>query len=101
VALDGDRVNMVLRLLVVPLLVLRTPDFTFAAFAAFKRTIYIELGQIPIGINVAKFFRVCWHRGRVRFLLQGMKLGYPISFPKIFIRWFTPAVEFSDQTQAS
>ena len=69
--LHRARVDVTLRLFVVPLLIAREPDLAFAAPPARERAIDVVLGQRAIRVDVLQTRGIGGDGGRVRSLLLG------------------------------
>ena len=91
-ALDRSRINVPLRLLVIPLLVSGFPDLGLAAPAANERSVQIKSWETAVSIDVRKFVVVGWRCRWMMSLLKRCKAQNPLSLANLFLGWIAASI---------
>src|SRR6266566_2907410 len=84
-ALNRSRINVSLRLFIIPLLVSSFPYFSLAALAASKWLVEIKLWEAPVCVDVRKLGVVGWNCRRMVLLLNRTQTQYSLSFAQFLL----------------
>lgn len=84
-ALHRSRINMSLRLFIIPLLIAGFPYLPFAALAASKWLVEIKLRKTTISVYVRKLGMVGRDCRRMVSLLNEAQAQYPLSFAQFLL----------------